>query len=111
MQFPVERKHFRIVYPLKARPRLLQDDGREHVVLDCSERGVLYVAGDGALPGPGDAVSGVIRFSRGAQIAASGHVVRVEERTVALHLDLLGIPMAHMMDEQRFIRNQFPMHR
>lgn len=111
MQFPVEREHFRIVFPLKARPRLLEEDGREHVVLDCSERGVLYVAGAGELPEVGARIAGTVRFSRGAQVGVAGHVVRVHDRTVAVHLDLMGIPMARMMDEQRFIRNQFPMHR
>ena len=109
MDHSSERQHFRVVYPLMGRPRILIGTD-EHMVVDCSEGGLRYEAKSKALPEVGKHVLGRVRFRRGVEVDISGRVVRVQEGTVALRLDLPGIPMAMILDEQRFLRTNFPMH-
>lgn len=63
MSDSIECQHFRVSYPLKARPRIVMEG-----------------------------------------------IVRVQDGAVALRLDLPGIPLATIPDEQRFLRATFPVH-
>jgi hypothetical protein len=110
MSYPAEREHYRVVYPLKARPRIVID-GKEYAVVDCSEGGVRYEAKVDAAPDIGAPVVGRIRFRRGTELDVFGRIVRFENGAVALRLDRPGIPMAIILDEQRYLRTNFPMHR
>jgi len=103
-----ERAHYRIQYPVNERPRLIVA-GREYEVLNCSEKGVCFLA-----PGThrfvlDGAVQGVIRFSRGHEAEVDGRVVRIEGALVALHLAVQPIPFRIVLDEQRFLRQKYPM--
>lgn len=110
MNYPAEREHFRVVYPLTARPRITIDE-REYAVVDCSEGGLRYDSRMEPAPELGTAVIARIRFRRGAELDVAGRIVRVQSGTIAVRLDLPGIPMATILDEQRYLRTNFPMHR
>ncbi len=110
MEHTPERQYYRIVYPLKVRPRLLVG-GQEFPILDCSERGVRYHAMDTSLPELETVISGRIQFRQTTmEVAILGSVVRIRDGTVALHLEPPGIPLAAILAEQRFLRINFPMH-
>jgi hypothetical protein len=109
MNYPAEREHYRVVYPLRARPRIVIE-GQEYLVFDCSEGGVRYQLEAAAAPEIGTTVVGRIRFRRGAEVEVAGHIVRVENGAVAVRLDRPGIGMANILDEQRYLRTNFPMH-
>jgi hypothetical protein len=103
-----EREYYRIQYPVRERPRFLVD-GRDYEVLNCSEMGVCYVVPGEAPVVPGDVVHGKIRFSRGDEVEIEGVVVRVQDGTVALHLSGMPIPFVVIFNEQRYLRQKYPM--
>ncbi len=103
-----ERAHYRIQYPVRDRPHFLVD-GREYEVLNCSEMGVCYLAPGEAPVEPGDIVHGHLRFSSGDQVEIEGVVVRVQDDTIALHLSGMPIPFIVILNEQRYLRQKYPM--
>lgn len=108
MSYPFDRRHYRLRFPLRERPRLLLDAGEREVV-DCSEGGLRYRAARGEAPAPGTPLSGRVRFRRGREVEIVGEVVRVMRGEVAVRFTAAGIPMAVMFDEQRFLRARYPM--
>lgn len=115
MNYPIEREHFRIVYPLMERPKLRTADVEtgaveEYDVVDCSETGLRYLIRFGPLPEIGAEVSGRVHFRRGEVVDIAGTVVRTQGSSVALHLVASNIPLATVLDEQRYLRINYPMH-
>jgi hypothetical protein len=111
MGFPFDRGEYRIPYPPTARPRLIIGE-RELMVVDCSQRGLRYVAESGEVPEVGSMVEGRVRLlSRGAPVEVSGTVVRMQDGEVAVHLAGPGIPMQRVFDEQRYLARHFPARR
>jgi hypothetical protein len=108
MSYPIDRAFYRIRFPISERPRLQIADA-SHDVVDCSEAGVRYLIGSGPLPDIGAEVAGTVMFTREGPLDVAGKVVRVQGRTVALHLDRAGIPLAVIMAEQRYLRLHYPM--
>jgi hypothetical protein len=102
-----ERAHFRVKYPIDARPRLIVE-GRVYDVIDCSEGGVLYFIKEGPIPEKGSAVRGRIRFKRGEEVEIAGEVVRVQNELVAWRLTEARIPLATIIAEQRYLRAHYP---
>lgn len=98
-----ERTYYRIPYPTVEGPRLVTGD-RVLQVLDCSERGVRFLAHSHAMPETGERIRGRIRFSRGAEVTVEGVVVRVFGPQVALRLDPPGIPFREILQEQIYLR-------
>jgi hypothetical protein len=107
MSYPIERSHYRIKYPMRERPQLTLGE-RVHAVVDCSEFGIRYLAGRTALPEIGAEVEGRIRFGRGAEADITGTVVRVASDGIALRLKS-PIPLRIIIDEQRYLRINYPM--
>jgi PilZ domain len=101
-----ERAYYRIVYPLRDRPRL-ELGGRQHEVVDCSEGGLRFQLTSGAPPELGAPVRAVVRFHEGQEVAVEGAVVRVQGGHVALRL-ARGIPLAVILAEQRYLRAHYP---
>jgi hypothetical protein len=97
------RQHFRIVYPLRARPTLVVSN-REFQVTDVSETGLRFWAIDAHLFVAGDEVDGTLRLplKRGV-FHIHGHVVRHERSgAVAIVLDrYCELPFSLMLSEQR----------
>ena len=78
-------------------------------VVDCSERGLRYIAGATPLPDIGTEILGTLRLvSGGAPIAVIGVVVRVHEGEIALQLTKPGIPVQRVFQEQRYLGKHFP---
>jgi PilZ domain len=106
MEFPHERAHFRIEYPIRERPTFYIG-GVPHQVADCSERGLRFLL-TGPAPEIGERISGKLRFTRGSEMVLEGEVVRLHEQSAGLKLIGPGIPMRTIFDEQRFIRKRYP---
>ena len=97
------RQHFRLVYPLRARPTLVLPGGDVQVT-DVSETGLRFWARDPHLYCAGDEIDGtlLLPYKRGV-FHIHGHVVRHEPSgAVAVHLDPhCELPFALIMSEQR----------
>lgn len=105
------RSHYRVVYPLAARPRLREFGlGVEHAVLDCSEKGLRYSSARPPLPPVGSEVEGTIEFPDGEEQRIAGIVVRTFNGEVALHLASRPIPFTRIIQQQRFLRQKFPLN-
>lgn len=102
MSYSNERKHYRIQYPVAARPRI-SIGGRTFEVIDLSEGGVRFKTDDAPSLNRGDEVAGTIHVRRNEIFEVKGSVVRVGGREVALKLDV-GVPLRVIIDEQRFLR-------
>jgi hypothetical protein len=112
MTFQHERAHYRIEYPLRARPRFDASDGRHWPVDNCSESGFRFqtegrLAPD-ELPAVGSRVSGRITFRDGLAADVAGAVVRVARGDVAVKLDPPGVPLPIVWAEQRFLLAHYP---
>lgn len=100
------RRHYRIRYPQRLRPRL-QVDGQYAVVIDLSEGGVRIV-NEALLPLALDAVvSGVVQLRSGEAARFSGRVVRITPQDIALSLPQ-GFSYRIILREQRSLRAQRP---
>ena len=108
MDIQNRRGYYRIHFPAEARPRLLLDasGGVQSVctVIELSERGLRFDTSTEWLLPVGTQVSGTVAFARGAEVRVGGSVVRVQENEVALLLNRQSIPLAAVLDEQRWLR-------
>lgn len=104
------RAHYRVVYPVTARPRFREFGlGVEHTVLDCSEKGLRYRSARPPTPAVGSEVEGTIEFPDGEEQRVEGIVVRTFSGEVALHLAARPIPFTRIIQQQRFLRQKFPL--
>jgi hypothetical protein len=100
------RRHYRIRYPLRLRPRL-EVAGLYAVVIDLSEGGVRIV-NEAQLPlAPGAVVKGALVLQSGEAARFSGSVVRVTPEDIALCL-AQGFSYAVILREQRRLRARRP---
>ncbi len=106
------RGFYRIYFPAEARPRLLLDaHGGVHTVcevVEVSERGLRFETPTHWLLPVGAQVSGTVAFARGVEARVSGSVVRVQAHEVALLLNRQAIPLGVVLDEQRWLRANYP---
>lgn len=105
------REHYRVVYPVAARP-VFREFGApaDHPVADCSERGVRYLSGESRTPPVGSVVEGTIVFPDGSEVRVGGVVVRTWQAEVALHLTGQPIPFTTIIQQQRYLRQNFPLN-
>lgn len=104
------RTHYRVVYPALARPRFREYGlGVEHWVIDASERGLRYISARRPLPEHGSRVVGTIEFPDGGEVRIEGFVVRSLDEEVAVYLDTAPIPFTRIIQQQRFLRLNFPL--
>ncbi len=79
------------------------------VLVDCSERGIRYIAATEVLPEIGSEVSGQVRLLSDRQsITVAGTVVRCWAGEVAVELRSPGIPVQAIFAEQRHLAKRFP---
>jgi hypothetical protein len=97
------RAVYRVTYPIPARPQLLIGE-ETFAVVDCSELGLRYEAPPSHRPAIGSIVHATIVFKRGRELPLAGEVVRLQDTTVALWFDRLGIPFGDIIAEQRYLR-------
>ena len=104
MRNPEDRREFyRIEYPERGRPAIRAGDV-SGTVLDCSERGVRYVADDRPKVAQGDGLAAQIRFSDGSVIQIRGMVTRVAGSEVCVRVFSPGISLGLILSEQRRMR-------
>lgn len=117
METDNQRQYHRIEYPRDVQPRLDLDraDGEPGGafrvacdVVDCSERGVRVRLPVAVRLEIGAAITGTIRFSRGATVRISGTVVWAHGSEAAIRMERTGgLPFRIIMDEQRYLRTRF----
>lgn len=105
MPYSYERSYFRIPYPSLEGPRLVVDCAVLQVV-DCSERGLRYLAPPHTPPARGTRLQGRLRFPRGVELDVEGVVVRVKGQEVAVRLAEPGVPFRVILQEQIYLRRR-----
>lgn len=96
------RRHYRVAYPPRLRPRL-EFDGMKMPVIDVSEGGVRFAQHPNLQVHLGATMSGGVVFRCGHAAKLCGHVVRVTEDDVALSLTE-GVSFNVIVREQRALR-------
>lgn len=104
----MERSEFRIVFPLLGQAALTVEQ-RTYKVIDCSEHGLrIATRGDPDIVA-GCSLAGTLALLCGEKISLRAEVVRVHNDSAALHLPAKGqIPLAAIVEEQRYLRAHFP---
>lgn len=100
------RDSYRVHYPIEERPSFAIEGGKVHPVQDVSERGLCYLIRQPFTGKLKDAMLGVLRMRDGHTVAIEGHVVRANEREVALQLTK-PIPFGVLLAEQRRLRKKY----
>jgi hypothetical protein len=101
---PLERRAVaRLEYPLGLRPVLIVS-GVVHQVVDCSERGLRFVAPADGAPDIATEIAGRVRFASGAEAQIEGAVVRVSEGMVAVQFTGIWLSPELIDDERRLLR-------
>ena len=106
------RRHYRLAYPLTARPSVRLADGKTYVVLDSSAGGV-RIRVDKDWPMRKDpTVTGSIKLCSGATVEFRGRALAVADRIVAVIFEPgAGLSDADILAEQRWLKTRFPHRR
>lgn len=100
------REHYRIVYPIRARPRLRVGKA-VFPVLDLCERGLRFLHPDPDSLQLGQTIRGRVSFGDGTSMVVEGEVMRTGRSEAVLHL-AIRIPPARILQEQRHLIGRFP---
>ncbi len=103
-----KREHFRVIYPLGKSAKLECKAGK-YLVLDVSQRGIKFAVGQKDIEENwkiGQMIVVKLKLLCGAEVQASGTVVRLGEGHVALLLTE-SMPLKAMYDEHRYIIQHF----
>lgn len=100
------RQLYRIVYPLKGRPRI-QVGEESFAVVDLCERGIRFLHSEAPGFKIGQNVQAVVHFADGSSLEVQGSVMRVHDKQTVIHL---GVPIspAKVLQEQRYLLKYFP---
>jgi hypothetical protein len=100
-----KRSCFRVVYPLRARPKLAID-GQEYEVMDLSEEGVRFSGKQGHRFLVAQELQAVITFHDNDSIVSQATILRADRGEFVLSLQW---PISHdrIMKEQRYLINKF----
>lgn len=93
----------RLEYPPDLRPVFVAG-GQAFKVVDCSERGLRYIAPEGTLPAIGTEMAGRVHFASGAEGQIEGAIVRIDEGMVAVQFTGLWLSPELIDDERRLLR-------
>lgn len=99
------REHFRVKYPSDCRPTL-KLKGKEYGVIDISERGIRFEAGDTGPFKKGELVDITIKFIDGEVLELCGKIARLEPEPVALRL-LNAIPLKKIRAEELYLIREY----
>lgn len=102
------RQLYRIVYPLKARPRI-QVGEDSFAVVDLCERGIRFLHSGAQGFKIGENLQAVVHFADGSGVEIQGSVMRVQDNQTVLHL---GVPISasKVLQEQRYLLKHFPRY-
>ncbi|BBL90805.1 MULTISPECIES: PilZ domain-containing protein [Vibrio] len=101
-----QRAYYRLQYPSCARPSLLIS-GTRYLVSELSEQGLRLLKAHHSLDAVGVKVRGELSLHDNTELSLAGHVIRMEEKEVIVKLDA-GPSFKNMLDEQRFMRSNYP---
>lgn len=103
------REHYRIIYPLTCRPKL-KIVRKEYDVVDISESGIKFLFRKDPALTAGAAIRGEMTFAAGDSLNIEGKILRIDEEIVILKLNR-KIPFWKIVDEQRYIKENYPEYR
>jgi hypothetical protein len=106
MPLDSNRIHYRITYPIAARPTF-DWNGRPYEVLDVSEHGIRFLSREGNSAKPGAAVKGVLRFQSGHSAHVDGAVLRSVDGHASIQLNI-DLPYRLIMEQQVYLQKRFP---
>ena len=101
-----KRQHYRIVYPLTARPSL-KITRKEFEVVDISESGIRFLNKKWAPFTPGVKIEAELTFNDGESLDIEGEILRVNDQVSILKLHK-SIPFWKIVEEQRYIKKTYP---
>lgn len=102
-----QRGFYRVEYPRPARP-VLEMQGGELEILDCSESGLRFALTPDMLPPePGTEISGTLRLNENRQVEVVGKVTRLYGKSVAMRFEGDGVPFGLILAEQKYLRMRF----
>lgn len=102
------RRFFRLPYPRTAQPPLDTNTGDSYKVLEISEKSVVIELQHGKPFQVGEAICGKILFHDQESEFIEGTVYRLDERGAVVTLNN-SISFHHVMREQSYINNRFPL--
>ena len=101
------RDYFRLDYPAAERPTI-RYKGCDYRITEVSERGIKILMDRVCTVRVGQSIAGVIRFKDGGTVSVVGVVLRCGEKEMVVELTK-GISLGRMTEEQRRIRQKYPM--
>ena len=106
MNEPTQREHYRLRYPVSARPRLIVN-GTEFTVTEVSENGTrVLLEPDSTLHFDGGHEA-IFCFLDGTRITTSASLSRLADDEVVLKLSP-PLPLSVIMAEQRYLLTRYP---
>ena len=100
------REHYRIIYPVSCRPKLVINN-KQYEVIDISEKGVRFLHQGTCTLQPGSETRIKITFHNGVSLDIKCKVLRFNDTAAILSL-LQDIPFEIIIEEQRYIKKSFP---
>jgi hypothetical protein len=97
------REHYRIIYPVSCRPKLVINN-KQYDVIDVSERGVRFLHQGTCTLQPGSETRINITFHSGESLNIKCKVLRFNDTAAILSL-LQEIPFEIIIEEQRYIKS------
>jgi hypothetical protein len=101
------RRHYRIPYPVAARPEG-SFAGKPFFVVDLSEEGTKIQFTDAVQMPKGQMIRSRIKFQDGEIFEITGKVIRQESPVLIVMQLVEGIPLSKIMSEQRYLIQTFP---
>jgi c-di-GMP-binding flagellar brake protein YcgR len=98
------RRHYRLRYPMRLRPRL-EVSGQQAEVIDISEGGIRIVNESGLPIVLGEAFNAALKLRSGEAARLSGCVIRISPDEVAVSF-ARGLSFASILREQRALRTR-----
>ena len=100
-----KRKHYRVVYPPMARPKLVMW-GQELEVIDISENGIKFISDLDMARRISRKSRGKLILKNGNTIEVEGVILRIQDEQTILYLSR-GIPYHAIVAEQRYLLSHY----
>ncbi len=108
-----DRQFYRVTFPELERP-WIRINGQKYEVADVSERGIRFLHSADTVFPPGTEVQGTVLFHDGTSNTVEGNVLRTASRRnlreCIVQLEV-GIPLAQITAQQRYLKKKFPGRR
>lgn len=101
-----KREFYRVRYPVSERP-VLRLEGRTYEVIDISEKGIKFFCKQPWVFKVELEVQFTVNFRGDEQLELEGKVLRIDGSVIIISLSE-GVPLARIVQEQRYIRAKYP---